>query len=634
MQHKQKDKPNYSLMKLKYLIPILTLAAGVLLSCNDDDKNSEQDSPKAMLTAIPSAKKIAQNGTASFTFKFNFTTWSNAPEDISKYTATINFSATGGSVSPETATTDATGSVTVVFTTTDPAGFTGGTVSATVIKIKGNNSDSFLQQGNLATARADVLPLNAKDPNVESLISKAESLKDNTYVIQKNDGEPQVFSFSQDDSQWYIGRSYSDRTKQAIKLYLLDEDTILSTMGWCDSELPVEISNELTTIDSDFYKKYSWAHAKFGTMRTGKEIHARVGNGGNIKLDGRSQIWLKEKSTKAYSGQYQFLFAFVFDDEIWDSQTHTYITGDTVYTVYGNAIVNEYFPTLDWFRIEPPTDWVKVGNSIILDADWTDGADFDWSRVKLTGQTLGYSSSDDINEGYFSWDAQTQTLTSVKSANNGNVYLKFAYEGTDMKTSCQIATGLGWDYTSFTLSPEYLVMGTSWGYLPVSVNTYAPTNLTWNKECLEIDPDSDPDEDFYYSNNGYIGSFSPQPGNYNIRLRVKSNHSVGYVIPIRVVEGETPSSFQILPEQDGTVGYGMGMELSVRTTPEDCYWNWSDVELMPGYDDLIFTGLGGRDDHPKLRTSKSHDPAVMGVQVGFRLKYDHSKKCFIYVTLD
>jgi len=101
-----------------------------------------------------------------------------------------------------------------------------------------------------------------------------------------------------------------------------------------------------------------------------------------------------------------------------------------------------------------------------------------------------------------------------------------------------------------------------------------------------------------------------------------------------VVEEDTPSSFQILPEQGGTVGYSMGLELSVRTTPEDCYWNWSDVELMPGYDDLIFTGLGGRDDHPKLRTSKSHDPAVMGVQVGFRLKYDHSKKCFIYVTLD
>ena len=473
------------------------------------------------------------------------------------------------------------------------------------------------------------------DSIIEAIIQKAQNLKDNTYVVQATGAEEKTFPLSQDDSQWYIGRSYTDRNQKAIKINLMDEDPELSTMGWGMFELPLETANNLTTIDQEFYRKYSWSFGKFGTFRTGKEVNVRMGKGGNVKLDGRSRIWLKEKpGTKGYSGQYQLLFVFVFDAMAWDSQTQTEVP-DGEYIIYGNAIINEYFPTLDGFSIKPPTDWVKVGSSITLDADWTDGADFDWSKVKLTGQTLGYSSSNDVDEGYFSWDAQTQTLTSIKSANNGKVYLKFAYEGTNLKTSCQIATGEGWNYTSFTLSPEYLVMGTDWGYLPVSVDTYEPTGQGWHNECLEIDPDSDPDENFYYySDNGYVGSYGTQPGNYNIRLRVKSNHDVGYTIPIRVVEGETPSSFQILPEQGGTVGYGMGMELSVRTSPEDCYWNWSDVELMPGYDDLIFTGLGGRDDHPKLRTSKSHDPAVMGVQVGFRLKYDHSKKCFIYVTLD
>lgn len=471
------------------------------------------------------------------------------------------------------------------------------------------------------------------DTIIEGLIQKAQNLKDNTYVVQPANGEAQTFTFTQEESQWYIGRCEMDRTKQAIKVHLMDEDSVLSTMGWGMLELPQETANQLTTIDQAFYQKYSWSYGKIGTFRTGKEVTVHMGKGGNVKLDGRSHIYLKEKpGTKAYSGQYQFLFVFVFDATVWDSQTQTEVS-DGEYFMYGNAIIDEYFPELDWFSIEPPTDWVKVGSSITLDADWTDGADFDWSKVKLTGQTLGYSSSDDVDEGYFRWDAQTQTLTSIKTANNGTVYLKFAYEGTDMKTSCQIATGEGWEYTSFTLSPEYLVMG-SWAYLLVSVDTYAPTNLVWHKECLEIDPDSDPDENFYYSN-GYMGKYSPEPGDYNIRLRVKSNHSVGCVIPIRVVEGETPSSFQILPEQEGTVAYGMGLSLSVRTTPEDCYWNWADVELIPEYaDDLTFIGNGGRDDHPKLQTKKSYDPAIMGVQVGFRLKYDHRKTSYISVTLD
>lgn len=471
------------------------------------------------------------------------------------------------------------------------------------------------------------------DAIVEGIIQKAQNLKENTYVVQAIGAEEKTFPLSQEESQWYIGRSYTDRTQQAIKVNLMDEDPEQSTMGWGMFELPLETANQLTTIDQTFYNKFAWSYGKFGTFRTGKEVTVHMGKGGNVKLNGSSRIWLKERAgTKGYSGQYQFLFAFVFEATVWDSETRTEVP-DGEYIMYGNAIIEEYFPELNYFSILPPTDWVKVGSSIKLDADWSDGADFDWSKVKLIGQTLGHGSSDDVDEGYFSWDAQTQTLTSVKSANNNDVYLKFAYEGTDMKTSCQIATGEGWDYTSFTLSPEYLVMG-DWAYLPVSVNTYAPTNLVWHNECLEVDPESDPDENFYYYN-GYMGKYSPKPGNYNIRLRVKSNHDVGCIIPIRVVEGETPSYFQILPEQGATVGYSMGLELSVRTTPEDCYWNWADVELMPEYtDDLIFTGNGGRDDHPKLRTSKSHDPEVMGVQVGFRLKYDHRKTCYIYITLD
>jgi hypothetical protein len=223
------------------------------------------------------------------------------------------------------------------------------------------------------------------DAIVEGIIQKAQNLKDNTYVVQPVGAEEQTFTLSQEESQWYIGRSYEDRTKQAIKVYLMDEDTVLSTMGWGSFELPLETANQLTTIDQEFCNKFAWSYGKFGTFRTGKEVTVHMGRGGNVKLDGRSHIWLKERTgTKGYSGQYQFLFAFVFEAMTWDSQTKTEVP-DGEYIIYGNAIVEEYFPTLNYFSILPPTDWVKVGSSVTLDADWSDGADFDWSKVKLIG---------------------------------------------------------------------------------------------------------------------------------------------------------------------------------------------------------------------------------------------------------
>lgn len=89
---------------------------------------------------------------ASFTFTLTLTK-GNKVIDLKdrEFTATISFEATGGSVSPASATTDEKGQVTVTFTTTDPKGFSGGTVKGTVKKVEGK--DAF-QQGNLATATA------------------------------------------------------------------------------------------------------------------------------------------------------------------------------------------------------------------------------------------------------------------------------------------------------------------------------------------------------------------------------------------------------------------------------------------------------------------------------------------------
>ncbi len=471
------------------------------------------------------------------------------------------------------------------------------------------------------------------DSIIEGLIKKAQDLKDNTYAVIPAGGEAQTFTLSQEESQWHIGLSNIDRTQKAIKVNLMDEDPELSTVGWGTFELPVDIDNQLTTIDQNFCRKYSWSSAKFSTMRTGKQISLHMGSGGNIKLDGRSHIWLKHRNTKSYSGQYQFLFAFAFDAEVWDSEANGYVP-DGEYIIYGNAIVNEYFPTLDYFRVTNSTNWVQVGKSVAIDFDWTDGAEFDNTKVELVSQSKSYSFVDS-DEGYFSWDAATRTLTAIKSSDNSTVFVKFAYEGTDLKTTYQIATGPGWDYTSFSLEPTRLVMN-RFDALPLSVSSYTPTNLAWHWDALELEPTTDTDADFYYDKDSHkLYNFDSKPGKtYNIRLRVRNNYSVSAPLEVYVVD-QRPTSFRITPEDGGTVAYGMGLELSVTTTPEDCYWNWADVELIPRYDDdLIFTGNGGRDDHPKLRSTRSYDTPIMGVQVGFRLKYDHSKTSYIYVTLD
>ena len=623
-------------MKLKHLLPFLAMAAGIFAGCSEKDAEFLDEATKDELAVSPASQKIAKDGTASFTFTLTLTSPSGTVYNLKETntTATVSFEATGGSVSPASATTDENGQVTVTFTAPDPKTFTGGTVKGVVKNVKGVVD----QQGNLATATAEVLPRDASD---DKPIDRAVELKDNTYAIEKGGELIGTYPLSQTDSRWYVARASMDKTKEALKMELMDEDPVQSTMGWGMWELPTDLNGQVTNIDESFTSKYSWAAGKFGSFRSGKQLSAHMGKGGNVKS---GQIQIKTR-TKGYSGEYQFLFILVFENESWDSATQTNIP-DGEYTIYGNAIVNEYKPVLNSFMISAPADWVQVGKSITVDADWwDDGAEFDWSKVKLIAQEKGQSSSQDVDEGYFQWSASDHTLKAVKSSNDVNVYLKFQYGETDMKTSCQIATGPGWDYTSFSFEPARLVMD-KYDAMYLNVDKYAPTNLTWNWAAIEIDPESDPTEAFWLDKNIHkLYNFSGKAGQtYNLRFRIRSNYSVGAPLEVYVVD-QKPDSFEITYQQNGTYkpwangspdgicNYGMGLSLGVETKPADCYWNWADVELIPGYDNTFsFSGVGGRDDHPKLMLKTSHDGTHPGTQVGFRLKYDHSKTSYIYVT--
>jgi len=639
-------------MKLWKICSILALGTGLFVSCGEGDI-TDFAGHTATLTVAPTAQKIAPDGSATFTFSVNVISELTGREDMSHYTATLNFEATGGSVSPASATTDASGSVSVTFTTPDPQGFTGGTVKGTVIKVKEDKQDGLFQQGDLATATATVLPLDAEDPG-EGPIEKAKKLKDNTYSIQKKGGDAHVYDLPQQYSSWYVGTSWMDGTKQCIHVECMDEDEEERTMGWLNGEIPLEVANKLTTINREFCSKYPWASAKLGTMRLGQDnmIDAHMGEGGNVKLDGSSQFYLKEKGgTKAYSGQYQFLVVLEFENQTWDQESESYLPGGDEYTLCINATLDELVADLSDFSLSSEGFWVAPGKSITLTAQWTAGASFDWNKVTLKSQTRNGSSGE-----WFSWDASTQKLTATQSAGNEQVELTFGYSGTEMTYTISLYNGPG--YSSFSLSiqnssADYILAENDpaygWGSdsIWLTVDEWKPEGSSFTGYGIEIDPATENYNKLYYNPYGKYVDFKKgiPEGTFDLIFRSVTDHNVKFTIPVKVVHHKA-TSFQITYKhsngafepwtsggENGICNYPMGMEVGVITDPVDAYWNWADVELAYDYDGFTFSGYGGKEDHPKLQRTKSNPGGgtSYGTQIIFRLKWDNRKKSTIYV---
>ncbi|MBP5567026.1 MAG: Ig-like domain-containing protein [Bacteroidales bacterium] len=637
-------------MKQLRLLFVSALAAGLFVACGEGDVQ-QVATMKTALTASPESQQIGADGKASITFNLAvFEGMNNSQQDITHYTGTVNFSAAGGAVSPASATTDASGNITVVFTAPNPKEFEGGTVTAVLRKLQENVKDGIFQQGDLATATATIEPMKVSDEP----IGVAERMKDNTYSVQKKGGEVRVFDLPQEYSKWYVGTSWTDGTKQAILVECMDEDEKGMTQGWLNGEIPPEVVNKLTTINQEFYDKYPWAGTKLGTMRFGQDnmIDAHVGQGGNVKLDGSSQIWLKEKSgTKAYSGQYQLLFVLVFENQIWNQETETYLPGDE-YTICGNATLDELVADLSYFSLNYEDNWVAPGKSTTLTASWTAGAKFDWSKVTLNSQTRNGNPGE-----WFSWDASSQKLTATQSAGNEQVKLTFGYAGTDMTDYITLYNGPG--YSSFSLSMEnssadFILVENDPAYgggsdnIWLTVDEWKPEGSSFTGYGIEIDPATENYNKLYYNPYGKYVDFKKgiPEGEFNLIFRSVTDHNVKFTIPVKVVHHK-PTSFQITYKhsngafepwtsggENGVCNYPMGMELGVITSPEDAYWNWAYVELAYDYDGFSFGGMGGKEDHPKLQRTKSNPGGgtSYGTQIIFRVKYDNRKKSEIYVN--
>ena len=137
----------------------------------------------------------------------------------------------------------------------------------------------------------------------------------------------------------------------------------------------------------------------------------------------------------------------------------------------------------------------------------------------------------------------TQTITSVKSNDNKDVYVVFSLKSKpSVKSALTIATGEGWKYTSFKVGPEEQTVGS--GYCSYYVEDWAPRGSEEEKfddAAIEIDPASDPNGNFRYVHyNGrydarlYVYRSEPVPGVYNLRFRLKSNHDVGCTMKITI----------------------------------------------------------------------------------------------------
>jgi hypothetical protein len=213
------------------------------------------------------------------------------------------------------------------------------------------------------------------------------------------------------------------------------------------------------------------------------------------------------------------------------------------YEVYGRGTMKMHLPSITSFQVSTEKDWVKVGEStkVILEQYYEEGATWDWNDVEIVGQSADYTDArNGVDEGFFSWDAATQTLTSLKSNNNKNVYVRLGLKSNPgVQSTLMIDTGEGWNYTMIKTSVDEVTY-TGYGYMSFSFD-WTPKESDDEKfdfNALEIDPSTNPNGYFSipgsYAAQGwplYVNSDTPA-GEYTVRFWIKSNHDVNCTLKV------------------------------------------------------------------------------------------------------
>ena len=495
------------------------------------------------LQAEPGQQTIAKDA-ESATITFKLEQYSSKTETWAGVAGkTIYFEAKGGSCNASGVTTNE-GIATATFT--PEADFKEGSVTAT-ITLSEPGAWSGIATGNIKAEGED-------DGITDENLKKAAKQKENVYVIEnKKTGETQERSYVIEWSEW-------NKDQDFVSFSLEDADADGGTLGMIWGHLPLSMTDGVLSLAGEQFANSPGAKFGFGVYE-GTQLSANfacftgesgMATEGNLKPE--SKIMLRKVSSQSansprrapdgeeYTGDYELLFYLVFKNEVYNHETQQMEEGDD-YEVYGRGTMKMHQPSITSFQVRAEKDWVKVGEStkVTLEQYYEEGATWDWNDVELMGQSLTYEDArNGVDEGFFSWDAATQTLTSLKSNDNKNVYVRLGLKSKpSVQSTLMIATGEGWKYTMIKPSQEEFTY-TGYGYMSFSFDwtPKASEDEKFDFNSIEIDPETNPNGYFSiplsYASRGwplYVNSDTPA-GEYNIRIRIKSNHDVYCTVKI------------------------------------------------------------------------------------------------------
>ena len=517
---------------------------------DDEDEDAikaddwEVEAIQYRLIPTPSEQTIAKDA-ESAAVSFKLEQYSSKAEAWTPLSGkTIYFEAKGGSCNASGVTSSA-GIATATFTPNDD--FTEGSVTGS-ITLSEPGAWSATETGKIFAETDD-------DDITDEGLKKAEKQKENVYVVEnKKTGEKQERSYVTKWSEW-------NKTSDFVEFSLEDADADGGTLGMIWGHIPLTMADVVMALTGEQFE--NTPGAKFGfDVYEGTQLSATFAcftgddgmtSNGNIKPE--SKILLRKTSTQSsartrgtdgqedYTGDYELLFYLVFQNQTYNYETDQMEYGDD-YEVYGRGTMQMHIPHITSFNLKTEDAYVKVGNSTKVNVSqyYEEAATWDWNDVELVGQSTNYADVDNEDLGFFIWNPTTQTLTSIKSNDNQGVILKFALK-SNLNVNCYISveTGDGWPYTKFKFTPEEQTMSPGDGYCDIWMEdgNWAPSieDQPFDWKSVEIDPDSDPNHVFmFYPNNKYLTIYQshPEAGTYELRFRLKSDHSTGCTMKITI----------------------------------------------------------------------------------------------------
>ena len=514
--------------------------------------------PYKLKCLTPEVEMSRGEGDGSTTIRYELLEYKNG-EWVGCPDKKLLFAATSGTADPDYAITNENGICQTEFLPSDDA--TEGTVTGTCTIVINENYERTWSESQ--TAHITIVEGGGSEIDDEEL-QKAEKLKENTYEIKnKTTGLTEIHDYNTKYSEWtketdVISFQLSDEAE--------DEQGNPDTNGVVWGFIPKGMVNMVLFLNGQQFENTPGAKFGFDALKGKVSADFAKFSGeepfGNIKWS-VSRIMLRPKvkvnvshargnvqgyEEEEYTGEYELLYYIAFQNRTWNQETGQEELGDE-YEVYGRGTMKMHIPTITYFVLSNDKDWVRVGEStkVTLERFDEEGATWDWNDVQIVGQSTDYSKArNGEDDGFFSWDAATQTLTSLKSNDNKYVWVYLGLKSKPgVKAPVQVATGEGWKYT---------MIKTSKAEITDHANSYPSFSFDWSPKenddekmdfnALELDPDCAPAGYFKfptsYASQGWPVHVSSNctPGEYTLKFRVKSNHNVNCTMKFVVTPEE------------------------------------------------------------------------------------------------